>query len=165
MNNTISAIEDSCSREASHSNIIETTPSNDWKAKCVSSQKNTAYFMKKAVYPPKISQSTRHNAWSLQQDKSENSISEDVSKHTNSKKKPLEWSSKLSKWEDFLMNKLKLSMHSPEIDTNVPIYSLTVRQNLDKLKQGKIRMHDRGVWKSFNPIFEEVSIDIQKDGP
>lgn len=78
MNNTISALEDSCSREASHSNINETTPSKDRKAKCVSSQKNAAYFMKKAVYPSKISQSTRHNAWSLQQDKSENSISEEV---------------------------------------------------------------------------------------
>lgn len=68
----------------------------------------------------------------------------------------------MSKREDFLINKLKLSTNSPEIDSQVPVYSLTVRQNLDKVKQNKIRTHDR-VRKSFNPVFEEVSIDISKD--
>ena len=44
----------------------------------------------------------------------------------------------MSKREDFLINKLKLSTNSPEIDSQVPVYSLTVRQNLDKVKQNKI---------------------------
>ena len=130
MNHTISALEDSCSWEISNLNINETTPNKgDRKTKCFSSQKHTAYFMKKAQ-TGKVSQSTWHNARSLQQEKSENSIlNEEVSKQiTNSKKKLRhENLSKLSKWEDFLLNKLKLSTNSPDIDSQVPIYSLTVR--------------------------------------